>query len=384
MGFFFFATPILKESEERTWVAIKENCFRSGSMVIADGSKFTIEKDKLRLSSLDSMMALNDALVKVDAYLEGVLKKVERQIFELDPNHVIKIETTQGKMNVLKYIQTFVWDESRFQRSKSLGDICHIIAERMHSMDNDIKKQMQDFNDSKNTLASLKKKEEGNLMTRDLGDIIYESNMKKDLFVNSMFLCTLIAIVHKSKLQNWYENYEKNIEENVVPRSSQFLNYEDKEGFQMHRIVIFKTHADSFITNAKSKFKFAVKPFKYDEAAYLEEKKEKAKLQEQIRLQHMALFNACHGTFSELFIALIHLKAIRLYIEGVMRFGVPPQFCSCFANTGNKDKQVTKNLIKLFADPKMSEMYGSKEELEDAEDYFPFVMLTLNVPSELN
>ena len=43
------------------------------------------------------MMALNDALVKVDGYLEGVLKKVERQIFELDPNQVIKIETSQGK-----------------------------------------------------------------------------------------------------------------------------------------------------------------------------------------------------------------------------------------------------------------------------------------------
>lgn len=57
----------------------------------------------------------------------------------------------------------------------------------------------------------------------------------------------------------------------------------------MHRIVIFKTHAESFINNAKSKFKISVKPFKYDEAAYLEEKKAKATLQEQIRLQHVFL-----------------------------------------------------------------------------------------------
>jgi V-type H+-transporting ATPase subunit C len=30
--------------------------------------------------------------------------------------------------------------------------------------------------------------------------------------------------------------------------------------------------------------------------------------------------------FSELFIALMHLKVMRAYIDGVLRYGIPPKF----------------------------------------------------------
>lgn len=32
-------------------------------------------------------------------------------------------------------------------------------------------------------------------------------------------------------------------------------------------------------------------------------------------------------------------------------------------------------MTDIFADPSMKEMYGTKEELNDTEDFFPFVLI---------
>lgn len=37
-------------------------------------------------------------------------------------------------------------------------------------------------------------------------------------------------------------------------------------------------------------------------------------------------------------------------------------------------------MLKLFADPTQVGLYGTKEELEDTEDFFPFVYIPINVP----
>ena len=38
------------------------------------------------------------------------------------------------------------------------------------------------------------------------------------------------------------------------------------------------------------------------------------------------LSNKSYFAFSELFMALMHLKVMRTYIDGVLRFGIPPKF----------------------------------------------------------
>jgi V-type H+-transporting ATPase subunit C len=79
--------------------------------------------------------------------------------------------------------------------------------------------------------------------------------------------------------------------------------------------------------------------------------------------------------------ALLHLKVMRVFIDGVLRFGIPPRFFigTLFPQKG-KEKNIVEKLITLFADPTMSEMYGSKEEAGDTEDFYPFVMIQITSP----
>jgi V-type H+-transporting ATPase subunit C len=38
------------------------------------------------------------------------------------------------------------------------------------------------------------------------------------------------------------------------------------------------------------------------------------------------ILKLCQFNFKELFVALVHLKVMRTYIDGVLRFGIPPKF----------------------------------------------------------
>lgn len=85
--------------------------------------------------------------------------------------------------------------------------------------------------------------------------------------------------------------------------------------------------------------------------------------------------------FGELFIALMHLKVIRTYIDGVLRFGIPPRFYMCIIKPfKNTEKKLLHQLSDNFCDPTMKDMYGTKEETNDAEDFFPFVCIHLTSP----
>lgn len=79
--------------------------------------------------------------------------------------------------------------------------------------------------------------------------------------------------------------------------------------------------------------------------------------------------------------ALMHLKVMRTYIDGVLRFGIPPKFYIGIMKPGKgQDKKLLKALSDAFADPNMKEMYGTKEESNDTEDFWPFVLVQMTSP----
>jgi len=49
----------------------------------------------------------------------------------------------------------------------------------------------------RNSLNTMTKKQEGGYFTKDLTEIIMEHNVPRDLFVNSKFFKTLVAVVGK-------------------------------------------------------------------------------------------------------------------------------------------------------------------------------------------
>lgn len=80
--------------------------------------------------------------------------------------------------------------------------VISFILQRMRQIDGDLKKIQDELNDKKNSLGSVSKsKESPSYLVKDLGDIIYNSDINPDIYfiekLGSENLTTMIAILHK-------------------------------------------------------------------------------------------------------------------------------------------------------------------------------------------
>ena len=151
----------------------------------------------------------------------------------------------------------------------------------MKTIDGDLKKLQDDLNETRNIYNQVAKKEGANFQTKDLGDIIYNSQVSSQDFVEKLgseTLSTLIAIVHKAKVPQFLQTYETVIDQAAVPRSAKYLQQEDKEGNQLWRIVVLSVKLDNYINEAKRQG-ILVKRFSYDIEKFKSEQENKTKLE---------------------------------------------------------------------------------------------------------
>jgi hypothetical protein len=137
----------------------------------------------------------------------------------------------------------------------------------MKKIDNDVKKQQDELTELRNQHAQLVKKDGNNFLTQDISEAIYSHEKLKvnEIFIekanssgagSSMFQ-TLIAIVHRTKVDHFMANYELVIgwevgsfDFSVIPRSAKYTGIEDKDGYQLWRIVVLKERTLEYIQKA--------------------------------------------------------------------------------------------------------------------------------------
>uniref|UniRef100_A0A8C6VWE6 V-type proton ATPase subunit C n=1 Tax=Nothobranchius furzeri TaxID=105023 RepID=A0A8C6VWE6_NOTFU len=176
----------------------------------------------------------------------------------------------------------------------------------------------------------------GNLQTRSLNGIV-----SKDDLVVSEYLTTLLVVV--SSYLQWERSYES-FSVFVVPRSSRKLT-EDREG-AIFAVTLFKRAVCDFKAKALQS-KFVVREYSFD----VEEKKqlEIVKLSVQKKEQHGILVRWLKVNLTQLFMAWIHLKALRVFVESVLRYGLPVNYQAFLLETDRKrSKKLKEELNSLF------------------------------------
>lgn len=81
MGFFVIGTPLIENSRAATIKEIREIVSKKG---VGDGSELNIERDKFKMGNLDTLMFMNDKLIKLESNVESLLKKLDRQFLDLN------------------------------------------------------------------------------------------------------------------------------------------------------------------------------------------------------------------------------------------------------------------------------------------------------------
>lgn len=81
----------------------------------------------------------------------------------------------------------------------------------------------------------------------------------------------------------------------------------------------------------------------------------------------------------------MHLKIIRVHIDGVLRFGVPASFyIGLVIPRRGEERKILQNMSDHLAEAEFRDMYGEKVDASETDDYWPFVNVPLTSPNFLH
>ncbi|KAK2891494.1 V-type proton ATPase subunit C 1-B-like [Channa argus] len=305
---------------------------------LATCCKFSIPE--LKVGVLDSLLSVSDDLSKLDTLTEGVIKKTcqcMKDVMDQATDKVLENALANG-VDLISYVTQFQWDRAKYPTALPLSTLADIIHKEISQLETELKTQTAAYNNAKSSLQILEHKLEGNLQTRSLNTFV-----KKEDLVISEYLTTLLVVVTQASYLQWEGTYES-LSEFVVPRSSRKL-YEDQEG-GVFAVTLFRRDVPEFKMKAQER-KFIVREYSYDvEEQMLEEMK---KLSVHKKEQYGVFVRCLKMNFSQVFIAWIHLKALRVFVESVLRFGLPVNYQAFLLQTDKKrSKRLRKELASLF------------------------------------
>lgn len=170
----------------------------------------------------------------------------------------------------------------------------------------------------------------------------------------------------------------------VVPDVMTSLGISDTETNTVYRIVALKEFADDVIKCCR-RGGVTAKQFNFDFAQWQEEKNELEILSEKYQNKLRQMNQIATDAFEDTFSALMHLKVMRAYIDGVLRFGIEPSKFTIAVVMPRKstEKSTLLQMTDCLAEPHLKEMYGEKMDAGESDDYWPFVCITLTTPAHL-
>eukprot|EP00043_Microstomoeca_roanoka_P000645 m.28345 g.28345 ORF g.28345 m.28345 type:complete len:373 (+) comp10439_c0_seq2:227-1345(+) len=338
------------------------------------GSKMDIPLS--RVGTLDELVSLSDELMKTDNYIEMVVTKLAHNLAELRQDKAKLKESLLADSKPLDmYVSHFEWDSRRYNAKQSTRDLAQTLTQQVTATEAELKTKMQAYSKVKGALQAVERKNQGSLVIRNLNDVV----KPKHVVQNSEFLTTLMVVVPKYAYNEWKECYQT-LTDYVVPGSSERV-CEDSE-YGLFSVTLFRKIVDDFRAAAREK-KFTVRDFEFVEESIVQEEQNKAELATEFKDKHTRLLDWMQIAFDQSFTAWMHLKALRLFVESVLRYGLPPKF-SYYAvqYKPDEEKKLRHDLQKLYG--YLDKTGGTDDDVDDVPglfqgEYYPYVSFTLKI-----
>uniref|UniRef100_A0AAZ3SBL8 V-type proton ATPase subunit C n=1 Tax=Oncorhynchus tshawytscha TaxID=74940 RepID=A0AAZ3SBL8_ONCTS len=144
-------------------------------------------------------------------------------------------------------------------------------------------------------------------------------------------------------------------------------------------VTLFRKAIDDFRHKAREN-KYTVRDFQYNEQEMNADKEEMTRLSTDKKKQFGPLVRWLKVNFSEAFIAWIHIKALRVFVESVLRYGLPVNFQAMLLQPNKKNmkklREVLNDLYKHL-DSSAAAVIDSAMDIPglnlSQQEYYPYV-----------
>ncbi|EON61402.1 V-type H+-transporting ATPase subunit C [Coniosporium apollinis CBS 100218] len=296
-----------------------------------------------KIGTLDALVQQADDLAKLDTTCEGVVNQVAdslRSLLEGDEDKIAQQKTINDKP-VDQYLRSFSWNKVKYRVDKPIAELIDVLQREVTGIGNDVKAKFNQYNSVKTNLAASQRKQTGNLSTRSLASIVQPSLLIRD----SEYLETHLIAVPNQLVKDYLRSYET-LAPMIVPRSSTEVAKDDE--FTLYAVTTFKKHSAEFIHKCREK-RWTPRDYKYKEGGKEEEREEVEKLEKDERKIWGEALRLGRTGYSESAMCWVHVLALRVFVETVLRYGLPLNFvCGVVSTTPKLAKKVKANLDSRY------------------------------------
>jgi len=381
---------------------------------------FKFEVPSLTVGTLDTLMNLSDEMGKTDSIVEQIVRKIEKTAADLSDRN--KVDLSVGGVPATRYIQQFAWDSAKYPSRRPLKELVSLITGGAVAIEEELKQLVSSYGDKTAALQEAKRKKSGNLLVADLNDVLTEDIMRKVSVIDSEYLKTVFIAVPKAMKENFENGLEKlgkdlvgyggpdwsrdstklgepvsfgsHVDRHkvrgspVVPGSLQLVHHD--EDSLLYTVTILKGQYESgyyendeFQAGAKIDFeqefaqackekRYVVRDFKYDPSQASKSAMQLEQLRVEVDGMKSALMRWCKNHYGDGYVAWMHIKVIRVFVESVLRYGLPVDFTAVLykANKG-KEMELVASLDKQLGNAEDAAV----DAVDDDEEYHDFVMM---------
>jgi V-type H+-transporting ATPase subunit C len=297
----------------------------------------------------------------------------------MDPAAKFLVKTQRQEKSVSEYLENWTWDESKYPKTRSISENVTFLMSMTTKDDDAVRNKTGQFNEAKTLRSNLAKKESANLIGKDLVDVLTPDVIKAsristatDDFIMSEHLATVVVVLGKGAHEDFVKSYEEFCDQIVPMSAKKFEGLDDKDGNQVWRVVMFKSAVEPFKKACREK-RYLPRDFEYSEAAYKKLVSDREQAEEACKKLNGVVRSLYSASWSDAFCAWMHIKAMRVFVESVLRFGIGeassgPSFQS-FVLTPKGGQAAAR---KALAGAMGGDTAGG-DGADDGEEFFPYV-----------
>lgn len=333
----------------------------------------------LKVGVLDKLMEYIEQLKTLDKFVKEVLQGLIKMLkVELGNNRNLLEENLKVyDMSPATYLTRFNWNRSKYPTWQKISVISDQIYSYIDNINECLKKK---FNRLEQINADIKPYEgrgTDNLRVRYLGDIV-----KKEHFIqDSNFLTTLLVVVPNKKREEWEAMYTS-LSDMVVPHSSTEIFNDDTD--TLYTVILPSKDVEQFKENGRTHH-FIVRDYEYSEKKHVDQKSHYENLERAKAKFKAEVLRWTKVMFGETFEAWIHVKTLRVFVESVVRFGLPVNYQAFLILPMKSKHMLRRKLQKLYknVEPVMAgnieNTPGGLASYYGVSEYYPYVYFDINL-----
>ena len=374
---------------------------------------FPVSSSLASFTSTDQLMSVADDLAKNDIVAYGLASRAARNILDLakriqqdnqqgwtdiapqdsfekvdPPQLVVHLEEDNEELHLPldQLLKRWKWNETMFTSNRSVDDMFRNLVGEVNRSEEDLRTASAEFTEHATRLQNLRRKNEGTLLVRSLDQVgskmalvrsltDYKGNQasKTPIYVDTAHLTTILVVVKNTDAEGFEKNYDLK-STYVVPNSCQKL--EKDNDYTCYAVTLMRTNLDDYKTATKEKG-WHIREFKYNPTMREDMKKEASDTIKDYLTQCEQYKDLLESKFSHLCSVWLHLKALRIFVESKLLYGIPTEFRSYLVEASMKSiPRIHRELEKVFGDG----MDIGDDDAQDVEnEYHPYVSFQINL-----